>query len=65
MKVAKWLVHGIADCTVCDWHCEDYLTVQRKAREHANRTGHTVGVELGYAARYVPQIMKEVGNVTT
>jgi len=59
MKAIKGLVHGIAECKGCDWYCEDYLTLQRKAREHANRTGHTVRVELGYVTEYRP--IKEGG----
>jgi len=62
MKVTKWLVHGIADCTGCDWHCENYLTVQRKAREHADQTGHIVKADLGYMAIYRPQIVVKEGK---
>ena len=44
----KALIHGVAHCMVCDWLCEDYLTVQRKARQHTRKTGHRVSMELGY-----------------
>ena len=44
----KSLVHGIADCTDCEWGCQDYLTVQAQARKHASETGHEVSMELGY-----------------
>ena len=48
----KALVHGIAHCGVCGWGCEDYLTVQNKAAEHARRTGHKVSCDLGYFVCY-------------
>ena len=44
----KALIHGVAHCMVCDWLCEDYLTVQRKARQHTRKTGHRVSMELAY-----------------
>ena len=50
----KFLVHGIAECKVCAWCCEDYLTVQRKAADHARHKGHAVIVELGYAMWITP-----------
>jgi len=52
MTVKKGLVHGIAECQTCDWFCEDYLTVQRKAAEHSKKTGHTVKADLGYVVEY-------------
>ena len=48
----KGLIHGIANCTECDWQCQDYLTVERQAAKHARITGHRVGAELGYAVTY-------------
>lgn len=48
----KSLVHGIANCTQCDWQCQDYLTVQARAARHAKETGHRVDAELGYAVTY-------------
>jgi hypothetical protein len=48
----KALVHGIAQCSVCTWTCEDYLTVQKKAAEHARKTGHKVSADLGYVVTY-------------
>lgn len=50
--IRKALVHGIANCTKCSWLEMDYNTVQRKALEHAQSTGHNVSVELGYAVTY-------------
>ena len=52
MRVSKWLIHAIAECKDCDWRCEDYLNAQRLTREHAAKTGHTVAIDLGYAAEY-------------
>ena len=53
MSVKKWLVHGIADCTNCDWSEQDYMTVQKKAAKHAKKTGHKVTADLGYAVEYL------------
>ncbi|KKK68042.1 hypothetical protein LCGC14_2948040, partial [marine sediment metagenome] len=46
MAVKKWLGHGLTDCIKCGWHEENYLTVQVKARKHAQKTGHKVSVDL-------------------
>jgi hypothetical protein len=48
----KGLIHGIAHCTQCDWSNEDYLTVQRRAAQHACVTGHKVTADLGYIVEY-------------
>jgi hypothetical protein len=48
----KGLIHGIAHCTQCDWSEEDYLTVQRRAAQHARTTGHKVTADLGYIVEY-------------
>jgi hypothetical protein len=48
----KSLVHGLAQCSDCSWCCEDYLTVQRKASQHAHEKGHRVVAELGYYVEY-------------
>ena len=42
------LVHGLADCQTCGWNEGDYKIAARKGREHANKTGHTVRIELGF-----------------
>jgi len=41
---------------VCDWLCEDFLTVQRKARQHTRKTGHSVSMELGYDVKITANI---------
>lgn len=50
--IGKSLIHGIANCTQCDWQCQDYLTVQARAAQHARSTGHRVSAELGYSVTY-------------
>jgi hypothetical protein len=50
----KGLVHAIAHCMDCDWECQDYLMVQRKAAYHAKTKGHRVSAELGYEITYSP-----------
>lgn len=49
---AAGLIHGIAHCTECDWSEEDYLTVQKRAAQHARTTGHKVTADLGYIVEY-------------
>ena len=48
----KSLIHAVADCTVCGKHWEDYLTAQKRASEHARKTGHKVIIDLGYVCEY-------------
>ena len=48
----KGLIHGIAKCRNCDWRCGDYLTVEKKAADHARRFGHKVTADLGYVVEY-------------
>jgi hypothetical protein len=54
ITVSKSLVHGIAECQDCDWRCEDYLLVEKKAMEHAKAEDHHVALDLGYVAHYKP-----------
>lgn len=49
--MASKLVHAVFECA-CGWSCQDYLTAQKKAADHARRTGHQVSGELGYAVVY-------------
>ena len=51
-RVEKWLISAMADCDDCDWQEEDYRTVQKDARQHAIKTGHTVHVETTYSQTY-------------
>lgn len=48
----KWLIHFIADCTVCGLRWEDYRTGQKSASAHAMKTGHKVLADVGYAVVY-------------
>ena len=50
----KWKIHAIMECTnpTCNFSAQDYTTAQRKASEHARRTGHTVKGEVAYAFTY-------------
>lgn len=54
-RVRRCLIHAIAQCQDCDWDEEDYKVAQKKAREHAIKTGHTVDVETGYWHQYNPK----------
>lgn len=49
------LVHGLADCQTCGWNEEDYKTAAKKGREHANKTGHIVHIELGFHKQISPE----------
>lgn len=51
-KPERALTHGIAQCEDCDWHCEDFLTVQARAAQHARQHGHRVNAELCYIKTY-------------
>lgn len=48
----KSLVHFVAECKDCEWNSSDYHTGQKKASEHARKTGHLVHAELGYFTVY-------------
>jgi len=58
----KWLVHYIAECTVCGWGTEDYINGQKKASQHATRTGHLVKAEAGYAVEYGNKTVSNKGE---
>jgi len=47
-----WLVHAIVNCVNCTWEEDNYTTAVEEARKHAQKTGHTVLVETGYAQIY-------------
>ncbi len=51
--VRKYLIHAIADCTVCGKYWENYLTVQKLASAHARESGHKVTADLGYTCTYL------------
>jgi hypothetical protein len=46
------LIHAIAHCRDCGLKEEDYNTAPKKGREHHNKTGHTVDVEIGFWREY-------------
>lgn len=48
----KSLIHFVAECKDCEWNCSDYRIGQKKASEHARKTGHVVHAELGYVTVY-------------
>ena len=48
----KYLIHVIAECSVCGMHWEDYKTAPRQAAAHAKKTGHKVVAELCYTVHY-------------
>ena len=50
----KGITHRLADCMDCEWRSEDYLdkNMPRKAKAHAEKTGHTVAYEVGYSITY-------------
>lgn len=47
-----WLIHYIGQCNVCGelfvGEANEYHSVRRRAKKHAERTGHNVGFETGY-----------------
>lgn len=54
-RVRKGLIGAMAHCRDCEWEEEWYKTAQRKAREHAQKTGHTVDLETVYSQTYNPK----------
>ncbi len=53
MKTRVYTVHVLADCMECDFVDEDYQSAVRRAREHAEKTGHEVAVERMQSWRYI------------
>lgn len=51
-RIKKYLVHAVAQCKVCDFYSDDYKKAQKLAREHFQKTGHRVVLDLGYVAEY-------------
>jgi hypothetical protein len=45
------LIHAIADCRNCDWHCETRNAMGLAAKHH-KATGHIVNVETGWSHTY-------------
>lgn len=54
-RVRRVLLTALAWCKDCDWEETDWNFAQKKAREHAIKTGHTVNVETGYWHQYNPK----------
>jgi hypothetical protein len=52
MKKSIGVVHFIADCQDCDWHCENHINGQAQAAKHAKNKRHTVHYEIGLAGDY-------------
>jgi hypothetical protein len=52
MRSKRWKVHAVFECRDCNEKFEWYLTAERQAREHAEKHGHLVQGEIGYAADY-------------
>lgn len=42
------ITHTIAFCSTCGWTEQDYIIAARRGRYHANKTGHSVNVEVAY-----------------
>lgn len=58
-------IHAYAQCENCDWVYTDIAhdnrkhyhshDTGRKAQNHADKTGHTVDVEIGFCKVYTPK----------
>lgn len=55
MRIRKSVVHAICQCQQCGWKTEAYLSAQKRAAEHARKTGHTVTGDLGLYVRWEPK----------
>ena len=52
MKKTIWVIHLIAECQDCDWHCENYKNGQAQAAVHAKKHKHLVHYEIGLCGDY-------------
>lgn len=54
-------IHSYANCRTCDWSYTDIGSgihkhdCGKKAQQHADETGHTSNVEIGFSKDYKPQ----------
>lgn len=55
MKKRTGVVHRIATCMDCDKIYTWYKTAHANGRRHAEKTGHTVNVEVGTSIIYNPK----------
>lgn len=55
MKSRKGIISVIGNCNDCGMVFDDYITAQRKAYNHAKKTGHEVAIEVAKAIRYNPK----------
>ncbi len=53
-KINYGRVHCIANCTECGWEDGDMNEAPKRARKHAEQTGHLVAVEQGINYQLVP-----------
>jgi hypothetical protein len=53
-KVNYGRVHCIANCIECGWEDGDMHIAPKRARKHAEQTGHLVAVEQGINYQLVP-----------
>ena len=54
------VVHGLAECSDCDWKTESYKNAQASAANHARFYGHRVVGELGISFSYDGRASREV-----
>jgi len=52
MSFEKHLIHALANCQHCDFEDHYYQTAQKTGKEHFQKTGHHVIIELGYHTEY-------------
>ena len=52
MKYDYGVIHAIADCVDCGWHCESYKNAQALSAKHARKYKHTVKGEVANAFTY-------------
>lgn len=47
-------IHRLAQCSDCNWSCEDYLDngIYTKAKNHAKKHKHSVTLETGRSLVY-------------
>ena len=53
-KINYGRVHCIANCIDCGWEDGDMILAPKKARKHAEQTGHHIAVEQGINYQIIP-----------
>lgn len=59
MTVKKSLIHAVFNCMECQASWDNFLTAQKNAQAHADRTGHKIDGETGHSVILTPKGLEE------